>query len=753
MRIKSQSLKHCLKQGLSLSLSVLMLSGNVWAASSDILSADVRVTVTPANLRETIPIAGAARKVTLTLHGASVQDALRALARQGGFNVLIDDSVTGNISVDLHQVSIQDALETLKTYGHLAYSVDGNNLMVAGAASEKGKTYQKTTTRIIPLHNATAKMVANLLNQTLFADRQQGAAGANGNPILPVTADYHTNSLIVVGSPTDIKNVREHVAALDQPRQMKTWRLSQANVLDVATILSSSLFNEGQPSIIMGGAGGASTQLDAGQPSSMRVTVDNIKEGTGAAQSSQSSGSSGGTNGQTSVINNLTVRDRVKETQSIQVSNMGAVLVPDTRMNTLTLLGTAEQIAMAEALIPTLDRKVPQVVLEASLVEISETGRKELGSNIGYKGRYTNTGYNNSPGAVSLTNHAYSQAIGLATDALNPFESLFQLTGNPRNRKEDFVFQLNALISKNKAKILANPTVITSSDNEAIISIVDEIIKSVTITQGFGLPPSATTNIGEAGIVLNILPKVGADGSVSMRVRPVISTIADTRRDRFNNMVTLLSKREVLTQNTVLRDGETFILGGLIHNTNSQAIRSTPGLSQLPIVGALARNTTGTKEKTELVIMITPHIVNDDAQFARSVPGTKSSFISTSIAHPQPAEAGRDTGIVPVSLNGQASSGGVLPPMENVRVIGGPTEPNTATRMYRSEPIQPKSQKILQSDPRVLNRALPDDFNVMAPPTLPIPKTISDDPAALNGSMAGGPISDDAIRAIMNKFR
>jgi hypothetical protein len=94
------------------------------APSSEVLTGDVRVTVSPANIRGTIPITGAQRRVTMSFRGVAVQDALRALARKGGFNVLIDESVEGTVSVDLNNVTIHDALETLKTYGNLAYEHD-----------------------------------------------------------------------------------------------------------------------------------------------------------------------------------------------------------------------------------------------------------------------------------------------------------------------------------------------------------------------------------------------------------------------------------------------------------------------------------------------------------------------------------------------------------------------------------------------------------------------------------------------------
>jgi type II secretory pathway component GspD/PulD (secretin) len=767
---------------LRLAMSLMLLgSQGLWpvvalAAGSDVLTGDVRVTVNPANIRETLPIVGADQKVTMAFHGMAIQDALRVLAKQGGFNVLIDESVKGTISVDLNDVSIQDALETLKNYGNLAYSVQGKNLMVADANSDKGLSFKKSVTRIFQLHNANAKVIADFLNNTVFADRgsisnggssggsstggsvggggSSGSTGGSTGGVKPVTADYQTNSLIVVGDPTDIKTVAEHIEALDQPRQMKTWRLSQANVLDVATMLASSIFNEGRPvlttssgSTTSGGASGSSSA----QPSPLRVTVDNIAEGSGASQASQSGGSSsgGGSSGggqQDSLVDSLTVRGRKQETQTIQISPTGPILLPDTRMNTLTLLGTAEQIAMAESLIPILDRKVPQVVLEASLVEISEDGRNELGITSGSNNGYISSGTNNSSSST-LVNRAFSNTVGRTTSTSTPLESILRFTTNPTTVTRNFLFQVNALVNKDKAKMLANPTVITTSDNETVISIVDEIIRSVTVTQGaFGSTPTFTTNIGEAGIVLNILPKVGANNTVSLRVRPVVSTVARTELDASGNVITLLSKREALAQNVQLRDGETFVLGGLIHDTNTEAVSKNPLLANLPIVGALARNSTRSKHRSELLVLITPHILRDDADIAGVAPHLPgSSLIPATLSN----KTSGQPGMVPVSLTGP-SNANALPALEAVHPI--------TNSSHLSDPLEHKS--LAKPSPKPFGGAafLPDETQML--PLKPVAKTpMTPAPArdaqayqAASAPSQPADTSDAAIQAIMAKF-
>lgn len=756
-RFKNSLINQSMKKGLSLALSVSLLLGGMlpaFSANPEMLTGDVRVTVNPANIKAALPVPGAERKVTMALHGIAIQDALRALGKKGGFNVLIDESVTGDISVDLNDVTIQAALETIKAYGGLAYTLQGKNLMVAAADSEKAQSFRKSATRIFHLKNATSSVVADILNNTLFAERVGNTSGAGqtsptgGGTGNPVTADFHTNSLIVVGTPRDIEAVEKHLEVLDKPRESKTWRLSHANVLDVATILASSLFNEGIPAVNTSSGGSTTTTGTAvgGTSAQVRVVADDVQEGTGTSQATQSGGGGGGGGGggeSGSINSSVTLRSRVKASQTISVSSGGPIILPDTRLNTLTLMGTAEQIAMAEALIPTLDRKVPQVVLETALVEISQTGQKELGFNFGFNNGGFSLGSNNASN------------VGLPTDSGTPLENLMQWSTSPLHRTRNFYYQVNALISQNKAKMLANPTVITTNDHEAIVSIVDEIVRSVTLTRSALTAPTATVNIGEAGIVLNLLPRIGADNTVSLRVRPVVSTVADTQTG-LGGIVTLLSKREVLTQNVQLRDGETFVLGGLVQNTNSEAVFKTPGLSNLPILGALARNSTLNKKRTELMVMITPHIIRDESELASGRSGgMKPATFSSG-----------DKGILPVSYTGSHQNhGSALPALQKPHVINSQTsgyDPLEGRTMAKTSPRPSGSLRSdeMTSAPRSA-RIEPKRTDAMIPVNYR-PSSSSGSSPAVSSSYGDRPIvkapppldtSDDAMRAIMEKFK
>jgi type II secretory pathway component GspD/PulD (secretin) len=153
--------------------------------------------------------------------------------------------------------------------------------------------------------------------------------------------------------------------------------------------------------------------------------------------------------------------------------------------------------------------------------------------------------------------------------------------------------------------------VVAAHDTESIISIVDEIVRRVTTQidpSGFS---TQTVEIGEAGIVMDILPKIGEDGTINMRLRPSVTSILSQTRDSQGNIITLLSRRDMLTQSVRIRDGETLVLGGLIQQRETSRTDKLPVGGDLPIVGAMFRASQGSNRRSELVMLITPHIINN----------------------------------------------------------------------------------------------------------------------------------------------
>ena len=599
------------------------------------------------SMYENITVPNGSKAITIQVSDAPVRDVLRALAKEGGLNLMLDESVMGTITLDLKKTPLNEALTAIASLSNLTIIPQSQNLfLVLHRDRAQSVGLNRPLTHIIPIQFGNASQMAALLNSSLLADpAQQGsgsaaASGSGGNTSgnssgssqggtqLKVQADPRTNSIMVIGTARDIQLADAAVKSLDRPRESKIFYLSHANAVDVATQLVSSIFNDGTQGLLISGAGGSSGGASSGgrssssggsglqtQASTLRVNTEAISEGSGINNIT-----SGGGDGSSSFSSDVLLRGIVKSSSTIQVSPLGAIVLPDTRLNSLTILGTAEQIAQAEALIPVLDAEPPQVSIDVSLVEISEQGVKQLSTNVGLADGRLQFGFNNEAlsgirSQSAITTPAGTGIIGLPTndpaDASNKARSGLLFSSRPLVTGNDYLFQVNALINNRRAKVLANPTIVATHDTEAIVSIVDQIVRRVNVTvAGLAGTTTITTELGEAGSVLDILPKIGEDGTVTMRIRPSITSIRDIQEDSNGNQVTLLTKRDLLAQAVRVKDGQTLIMGGLVKENSTLTKDKYPLLGDLPIVGAMFRASASSTNRSELVLMMTPHILN-----------------------------------------------------------------------------------------------------------------------------------------------
>ncbi|MBY0449948.1 MAG: hypothetical protein K2X01_04915 [Cyanobacteria bacterium] len=648
------------------------------------------------SLADQLDLPGGGRIVSVDVEAFDIRNLLREMARQGGFNLMLDDSVKGNVTVSLKQVTLNHAMQSITAIGDIALvQKNGNIFLAMSKDSAKDKGLDRALTKIIPVHYATAYKMAGFLNQTLFAPDPNaagagGAAGALGGAgggaggagaVMNAMPEPATNSVIIVGTKRQIELAEQTIKALDIPRKGRIYYLSHVTPVQMASDLAASVFNEGV-TIFSGGAGGggaagggaagggaagggaagggaagggaagggaagggaagggaAGGTVTAGQYNPTAVSLltqsESLVEGSGVNSfgagggggGGGSGGSGGGSGGGSSLLSqSLTLRGTVKSSVNVSINPVGVVMVPDARLNTLTILGTPEQLARAEKMIPIFDARLPQVAIEASLIEISERGRKDLETSLGGQQQQFLAGFNNGPDASlrqslngpplnPLPDPIPPGQVGLPTEIAGSAGTLagsgFGWTNRPAVADRSFVLRINAVIQQNKARVLANPTVIATHDNEAVISIVDEILRNRTITiaaGGGGGTTTTTIAIGEAGIVLDVIPKVGEDGTIRMRVRPSVTAVLERPSDT-NGGTTLLSKRDILVQDVRMKDGQTLIIGGLISQNDTNTTDKVPVLGDLPVVGSMFRSASTSKRRTELMIMITPHLL------------------------------------------------------------------------------------------------------------------------------------------------
>ena len=155
------------------------------------------------------------------------------------------------------------------------------------------------------------------------------------------------------------------------------------------------------------------------------------------------------------------------------------------------------------------------------------------------------------------------------------------------------------------------------------MTIAQEVVHKVTSTVSLGV---VTTNVEltKAGVFLNVLPRITQDGFVIMRLRPQVSSPIGSPlifgSGASPTVVTLLSIRDILSQEVRVKDGQSLVLGGLFEEQETAQIAKIPYAAEMPILGAFVRNTLKGRNRTELMLLITPKIVEEDPQAVSETP-------------------------------------------------------------------------------------------------------------------------------------
>jgi type IV pilus assembly protein PilQ len=212
-----------------------------------------------------------------------------------------------------------------------------------------------------------------------------------------------------------------------------------------------------------------------------------------------------------------------------------------------------------------------------------------------------------TPFTRDLTTGALT-AIGSATFSQFP---LFQY---PKR----FLSNLQASITSNNAKILTDPTLVVQEGETANVNITEEVvtnIRSETQTTAGQSTRTVTAEKGQAGLRLGVaIDRIDDNGFVSLRVNPIVSAIGPSQAlstGAESNSITLLQERSLQSGLIRLRDGQTLIVSGIIRDQERTTANKIPILGDLPIIGSLFRSTNKTNERAEVIVLLTPQILDD----------------------------------------------------------------------------------------------------------------------------------------------
>jgi general secretion pathway protein D len=294
-----------------------------------------------------------------------------------------------------------------------------------------------------------------------------------------------------------------------------------------------------------------------------------------------------------------------KDVESMLKSMLGAkTLFADERTSVVVMRDTPDAVRMAEKLVASIDVPEPEVLIEVEVLEIARSKLLNLG--ITPPGSFTAS-------ATSIAKGATAGATGGASGLV-----LSDLSHQNANTISVSSVSLtaNALQTVGNTNTLASPRIRARNKEKAKILIGSRVpvITSSTALLTSGTASSSSVQYLDVGLTLEVQPTVYLDGDVSIKVGLEVSAITDTKTLN-GTLAYVIGTRNA---NTLLRlkDGETQILAGLIQDSDTRSAAGIPGLSQIPVVGRLFGSHNSDREKTEIVLSITPHIIRVQSRAA-----------------------------------------------------------------------------------------------------------------------------------------
>ncbi|MES2463916.1 MAG: secretin N-terminal domain-containing protein [Armatimonadota bacterium] len=504
-----------------------------------------------------------------------VSNAPRGRGGIGSQNVPIDQRFQQAARFGSSQAAFGTVAVEQRTNSLIVTATQDNLTIVSQLITELDKEVAfENSTFVVNLENARADVIAQLLNQSFGGRTGTGIGGGN-----------------TLGRTTAANRQRTTGANQQRPRQTPgATNRSQDTPEETPAAETTGV------SDTSGGTRATTMQLALADPSAtsgeLATTVSvqqgrQNRQGQGAGRQQIRPGQPGAT-----APSGLDAGGRVVNVRDLTGQ---VVAVPDINTNSVIVVTSPENRELIEKILSQLDKIPEQVMIETLIVEAS----LDATSKLGVEWNFNQT----RPFGLKDTNAAGSSAFGLRPNEAQPQGLRYTLTGT-----EYSVF-LQALESDSRFEVLSTPRIFTSNNSTAEINISQSL--PYVLNQRIDANGNLIFNYAflDVGIILTVTPRITSNGYVTMDVNQTANDFV--RYTEFNAPV--VNQREAQTTVSV-KDGETVVLGGIIKNSVVTTVNKVPLLGDIPILGNLFRSKGVSKNKTELLVFLTPRIVRDSAE-------------------------------------------------------------------------------------------------------------------------------------------
>ena len=526
--------------------------------------------------------------------------------------------------VPLHQVDVADLIGVLQPMvspdGLVTGYAQTNALILVDSAAnaerlaklvaELDVASSRRQTAMLTLRHAAAGELADTIQQAL-EDRAAPGQPAAGKPLpsaqlkaFKITPDERTNMLIVNAPPDQLQQIKALVARLDVPLppgsgRVNVYYLKYANAEDMLPVLLD----------VTGAAGGSSAGRQGRQPNQQGAGNqgrNRRQNGSSLRRSSQNRArrppnapAAAGQPGQQSAI------DFAGEVR----------MTADPATNSLIIGAAPEDFEILRGVIEKLDIRRRQVYVEAIILEVTLDRIRQLGIELqggiglpnGVGVGRTNLG-NLNAGLVSPQNLAGLVLAGLSEQTVK----LPDGTTVPAQAA-----LLHALDNADDVNILSAPNILTTDNEEAEIIVGQNVpfVASRATSETNLNNTFATIEREDVGITLRLTPQISEGAMVRLAVFEEVSAIIPNPLLNANEVGPTTTVRSASTTINV-KDAQTIVIGGLISDEMSARESRVPYLADIPVIGALFKNTDRNKRKINLLIFLTPHIIKNEQDAA-----------------------------------------------------------------------------------------------------------------------------------------
>jgi general secretion pathway protein D len=499
--------------------------------------------------------------------------------------------------VPLRYIGVTNMLELLDSFiarsGTVRASNAGSMILLRGTAVERQSLVDVVLSFDVDWMKSQSAAIANLANSTpddmvaqleaVFAD-DTAASGANRARFIPL--DRLNGVVVIANSAEKVRRALSWVGRLDKSNTNETgyyvYAVQNGSAVEFAKILNSTFLEKS----------GAASSISQVAPEQDKVEGSTPPTQPQDQQGGETGQGQGNESGKTD--NQQPTTKPGDSTASIPETDLssGIRITPNTANNTLVIRATPREYRKILAMLRRIDSPAIQVLINATIAEVSLTDELRYGVQAYFK-------------SSDVSGGVFTGAGLLLKPSFPGLNFILGKTNDPR-------LVLDALSAVTKVRVVSSPSVLVLENESATIKVGDKVpilTQQVTSTQDKDPPIVNSIEYRDAGVILKVKPRVNSSGLVTMEISQELSSVVPGAEGVTVDTPTF-SQRTVDSTVSVYST-QTVVLGGLISGQESREKDGVPGINRIPILGDLIGKTDKSSKRNELIIFITPQIVQD----------------------------------------------------------------------------------------------------------------------------------------------